>query len=552
MFAFLLAALLPALGVQDPRPQVAPPTPAAQAPAPPQQEPPPQGAALDKTTVAALERLATLLAEKDDEIARARTSDPTRLPALETERRELGWQFGGLASRLDVQEFEAPQQRQFDLQKEVEQLVKPLIQTIKDVTAEPRQVAEMKGRLELLTQRQKLVEAAMHAVEATRDQLPAGSAARKEAQRELDVRWRPALEAIRGESLVLDARLLARQQGQKSMFERLTESARNFVQNSGLNLALCALVFVGVLFSLRWLQNRLLRERAPDRRFSLRLLEVVLAAATFLLATLAALVVPYMRDDWLLLAIGIVFLLGVGWVVVRMLPQFFEQVRLVLNVGAVREGERLEVDGLPYRVDHLRFYSRLHNPELQGGLLRVPIQDLIGKRSRRAGPDEPWFPSRAGDWVQLADGTLGPVLAQSPSSVVVAHLGAPRTYPTAAYLAQNPRNLSRGFVVDTTFGIDYRHQKEATTVVPELLRAAVERGLRELVPAEQLRRVTVQFDNSAASSLDFVVAAEFTGDAAPRFPELRRALQRFSLDAATAHGWSVPYPQIVVHRGGEG
>ena len=50
-------------------------------------------------------------------------------------------------------------------------------------------------------------------------------------------------------------------------------------------------------------------------------------------AVAATLAVLYARGDWLLLPIGVIFLVGAGWVIVKAAPVFFEQIRLILNVG---------------------------------------------------------------------------------------------------------------------------------------------------------------------------------------------------------------------------
>ena len=534
------------------QPEALVPTPATPQKAPPPQDPPQPARALDATTIEALNSLASLLNTKREELAAAqKAADAARATALTEEIQHLNWQFSGLAARFDVQEFEAPREGKFDLQKELEQLIRPLLQTVKDATATPRQVADMKARLEALEARQQTAEAAKRAVERTRDLLPADSPARAEAVLDLKTRWSPMLEALRSEVLVLQAGIKSRAENQKSMFESVTQTLQKFVQESGLSLLLSALVFVSVFFSLRWLQNRVLRARSSERGFALRLFETVFSIGSILVAVIATMVVPYVRNDWLLLAVGIVFLVGVGWVLVRMAPRFFEQIRLVLNVGAVREGERLVLDGLPYRVDQLRFYSRLHNPNLQGGTLRIPIQDLLGKCSRRSGPDEPWFPSEAGDYVVLADGTYGAILQQTPSVVVIDQLGAARTYPTLAYLAQNPRNVSHGFTTAVVFGIDYRHQSEATMHIPSTLQKALAEELPEVAPAESLVRVEVEFTAANTSSLDYTILATFTGAAARHYLTVQRAIQRICTETCTQHGWHIPFPQVVVHRAGE-
>jgi len=321
-----------------------------------------------------------------------------------------------------------------------------------------------------------------------------------------------------------------------------------FVQSSGLSLLLAVAVFAGLYVGLSYVLNRLLRGPLMGAGFSLRLMAVALRILSLLIAIAGTLVVPYVRNDWLLLAICMVFLLGVGWVLVRMMPQFFEQIRLVLNVGGVREGERIVIDGVPFRVESLRFYSKLHNPDLEGGVLRMPIQDLIGKRSRRSGPDEPWFPCRKGDVVLLADGVTGPVITQTPDVVVVEHMGSPRSYPVVSFLQQSPRNLSRGFVVSTTLGIDYAHQAEATSTIPARMQELVQQGLAAAVAAGELQEVRVDLLTAADSKLEYIALARFHGSAAMKYFELQRLLQRLLVTACTEHGWRIPYPQLTLHR----
>lgn len=507
----------------------------------------PQGkpGALSADTVQALERLAKMLGEKRAERA---TASAERVLELNDEMRELGWQFAGLASRMDVQQFEDPSVEKFDLQKELEELIKPLIQAIKNATKEPRELTDLERRIEELTQRQRTAEAAQRVAERTLAALPEGSSARDEVKREIDDRWGPTIESLRSEILILKARRDARRESRKSLVDTVSSQVQDFVQSSGLSLLLAGFAFAVTFLGLRFFFERLLRKRSRDRGFSRRLLEVVSQILVVVVAVLATLAVLYARNDWVLLAIATVFLLGVGWVLARALPQFFEQIRLMLNVGAVREGERIIYDGLPFRIDALRFYARLNNPELKGGVLRVPIKELVGKRSRRQDPDEPWFPCRPEEFVQLADGTFGKVLLQTPENVFVMAQGAPKSFPTAAFLAENPRNLSRGFTITVTFGIGYDHQAESTSSIPERMRQAVRTGLEKIVEPSQIKSVDVQFQEANTSSLDYLVLAEFDGAVAAQSFALQRSIQRMLVDVCTSNRWDIPFPQLTVHQ----
>lgn len=512
-----------------------------------QDQKPPQEPHLPSSTIGALEALAGLIQEAELRRAEA-ANDPTRQAKLDQELRDLRWRFGSLASRFDVQKFEAPEQKAFDLQREVVELIQPVVEKLKAFTADSRTLDATQKTLEALQARHDSAQTAMQQAQATLRDLPAESPARTALQWEIQQRWTPALVQMQRELVILQGQKEAQEQARRPLLDQLRDTTQQFLRTSGLSIVLAALVFCGVFFGLRWVQDRLLRRRVAGRATSLRVLEITLATLSVVLAVLAALVVPYVRDDWFLLPICVLILLGLGWVLIKMLPQFLDQIRLVLNIGPVREGERLLIDGLPYRVDQLRFFSRLSNPELHGGVLRVPIQDLIGKRSRAIAADEPWFPCRQGDVVMLGDDLLGPVLVQTPETVVIDDLGAPKSFPTAAFLAANPRNLSHGFAIQSTFGIDYRHQRDATAVIPERLAADLQSGLAMLVGKDQVRAVDVLFAAAGSSSLDLVASATFTGEAAPHYRTLRRALQRIFVESCTQNGWNIPFPQLTVHR----
>lgn len=535
----LLALLGATMRAQDPPSGTPTAPPSAGQPQGPPQVPTP--GPLDDTTAQALQRLATLLTEKRAELATARAAASPAATRLADELQALSWQFAGLAARENVQEFEAPRPSNFDLQAELEQLVRPLLRMLKDATSVPRQIEDLKASIEQLQERQRSAERALRNVERSRDALPAGSPARLEAERELSVRWAPTIQQLRDTILVQQANLNRLEEGRLALLPSIGLEVQKFLQTSGMSIVWSTLTFLAVFFGLRWLCDRLLRRRG-QRNFSLRLIEVVLRILTVLLAVAATLIVPYARDDYFLLSIGIVFVLGAGWVVVRMAPQFVEQVRLVLNVGGVREGERILVDGLPFRVEALRFYTRLANPDLQGGVLRVPLQFLVGKRSRQSGPEEPWFPTRVGDHVLLADGTACAVRVQTPETVVVEHWGAPRSFPTTEFLRQSPRNLSRGFILDDKLRLARSTVDVVTTTARTRIEEAIAAALATVVPPSAVRRLEVAFLDVTANGFELLALAECDGSAAPKYLELRRTMQRAFVEACLAHGFALPQP----------
>ena len=235
-----------------------------------------------------------------------------------------------------------------------------------------------------------------------------------------------------------------------------------------------------MFFGVRWIATQIMRLRKPqaEKQFSSRLALLLLHVFSVLGGLLAMMAVFNAAGDWFMLGLILIFLIGIGWASINTLPSQIESVKLILNVGTVREGERVLFNAVPYRVDSLAFRAQLVNPDLAGGVQQLPVRDLVGYHSRPAGQDEPWFPTRAGDWVELDDGLLGQISHQSPSTVCLTDLGgAEIVYPTSRFLQQHPRRLAECFRIIERFGIDYRHQAIATAEVPRLMQAALEDAL---------------------------------------------------------------------------
>ncbi|HKJ91109.1 MAG TPA: hypothetical protein VJ960_08265, partial [Oceanipulchritudo sp.] len=223
-----------------------------------------------------------------------------------------------------------------------------------------------------------------------------------------------------------------------------------------------------------------------------------------------------------------------------------------LNIGMVREKQRLLFDGVPWDVESIGFSCVLANPELDGARLILPVRRLVGLHSRPWCPDEKPFPCRRGDWVELSDGAIGETVSQNPGTVTLREWGgAEVTLQTPDFLEKSPRNLTlEGFRVVSRFGIDYAHQAVSTTEVPEWFKTALQEKLPEIVPAGAIRGIRVLFASAGASSLDYAVQVDLDGASAELYRDIEYGIQRILVDACNVQNLTIPFQQLTVHRAG--
>lgn len=512
-----------------------------------------QTATLQESTADALRALAAQLKEKRAQRTAARTAnDLASVTRLDQEIQKLRWHFAGLMTQLDVEKLEAPDDAKLDLLADALEALRPVVDMLNELTVDARRRLELNKAIEEVERQIEIAEDARDKIQNTLhelQQLPTTAAtdiAIEQTNNELREQWIPRVAKLNTELLMLQENRAQLKASQKGWLDAMRENASKFLA-SGLSIVMCVAVFLLVFFVLRFASNLIIGKKRKGE-FQNRLAMVVLRIITLVFAVGATLIVPYARDEHVMLVIGVLVVIAIGWVIVKSAPAYAEQIRLILNIGSVREGERILIDGLPFRVDALRFYSRLSNPALTGGELRVPIGQLIGQRSRAASVDEPWFPCKQGDVVAIGDDLVGRIRLQTPEVVVlVERHDAPRNYPTAAFLELNPRNLSQGFEINVTFGIDYSHLKEAADQVPARLQADLEEGLAQSANAEAVRKARVELASAGSSSLDFKVEVQFGGKAAIHYHTIERLVNRLLVQSCSKHGFGIPFPQLQVH-----
>jgi hypothetical protein len=473
---------------------------------------------------------------------------------LESERERIGKlraNFRDLVGGAEAADYEPGTGEKISLQVQISELLDPLVGSLRETTSKLREADAQRGSLDDAQVREK---ESARVIKRIDDLLKRTQHDR--VRRELESLrriWSSRQAEAAGKAEVLRLQLEEMESNTPGVWESVSQMVSDFWKTRGINLLLAILTSVAGFFavrrSYRWLRKVNPLHRSGKNGLMGRVSDITAVVLAVLVAITAVLLVFYLRGDWLLLTLAAVLLFGAAWAGKTALPPYIEQIRLLLNIGPVREGERLIYRNLPWNVSKLGFQTILSNPELEGGELRIPLRELMSMVSRQSDPHEPWFPTRKHDWVILQDESYGKIIHQTPDQVVLLKLGGSlKTYPVIDFLELLPENLSHGFRVQSSFGIDYRHQPDATSRVIEMFGQALRAAFITEFGNERVRSIKVEFLSAGTSSLDYVVLADFDGSLGSRYNFIKRRIQSICVDVCNANGWVIPFTQITVHQ----
>ncbi len=446
----------------------------------------------------------------------------------------------------------------FKLESELGALAEPFIKMMKSATASARQIEQLRTTLAEAERQKELSSNAINRISRLQTHI-ANNGTNNDADKlqehltKLLAAWQKRNKESDDLAETAEQQLELRLIEQANAPSEVGQYATNFLRSRGFNLFTALIAFFGVFSLFRFVAKAvgsIGRRQGIKRNFSIRLGNLIFQVISIIASLFAMMFVLNYFNDWILLGLTSVFAIALSWIGLKMLPAIIEQTTLLLNLGAVQEDERVMLAGVPWRVDKLGFHTDLVNPELEGGTFTLPVRELVGLHSRPAAREEAWFPTRKNDWVQLKDGRIGRVAIQTPELVQLVELGGARiTYATADFVSEAPRNLSAGYRVDVTFGLDYRHQSEATDVIPNKLCEHVKCGLDVLLEGKGVRHVQAELVRAGDSSIDYEVEADITGDLAHRYEDVEREIARLLVEACNINNWTIPFPQVVLHRG---
>ena len=452
---------------------------------------------------------------------------------------------------MDDALFRVAESKPFDWKIELMLVLEPVLDSLQSLTEKPRQMSNLRAVITLNKRRLAAAEKAIGDLAL----LPVES---YEADtvlqiRDLQDKWLAQKESVEQRLLAAESQLQRLESVDNSAQTGIVSSLKAFILGRGLTLVLATIAAVVTWLAIRfvwWLFSSYLVTK-EQRRGSLwyRLLSYSFYIITIIFCIIAVLAVLYVREDLLLLALALLTLAVTALGIRKYIPAYVREARLLLDLGAVREGERVMYNDLPWQVMSVNLQTVLWNPTLEG-IIRLPLETVETLTSRPV-KDQNWFPTRKGDYVLLPDSTFALVISQTPELVELRVRGGMIQWVrTADWYAMSITNLSIGstFGVAVTFGFDYSLQSISLTDIPRCLDESVAQALNDGGYKKYVDSVLVELKSASASSIDYLVFVAVDSKKASDYFALERLIQQTCVAVANEQGWNIPFPQMMIHH----
>jgi hypothetical protein len=441
----------------------------------------------------------------------------------------------------------------YNWRTDLEEIMKPIFRSMKGVTEKPREIESLRSKINVLERNIELSQSALSFIQQLNStELPAEFLQRIT---QADTDWSERLVSLEQELEIVQFQLQTRLVESANFFKNFGETLQDFAKGRGFSIILALFAFWSVWFFFSLLR-RGYRHIVEKRKLTIasnltsRIFYYAYQIFTSMIALTALLLVFYVKGDWIMLGVSMLILATIFFSIKNYFPKFVVETKLLLNIGPVREGERVFYDGIPWKVEKIGVYTMLFNPLLSGGRIRVQLKELVDMNSRDFDDCESWFPCREGDMLLMPEGRLVKVEFQSPEFVKLNYTGgATTTVRTDNFLSLQFTNLSEeSFRVSSFFGIDYGLQKISTTRVQSIFREAIQEYIESQNYGKYLKVLRVEFHEASDSALTYKIISDFHGIAARHHNIIARALQTAAVDVCNKHKWTIPFKQLTLHQ----
>ena len=424
------------------------------------------------------------------------TDQKAKLDRLQSNVGQLQASFEQIAlGGLTIEAVKTEPEKAYDWQAELMEVVRPVLASLKELTDKPRRIEAIRQRIAQLDKQIKTTDEALASLNRLRE-----SVIDRDVRTQLNAMadsWQERKGSIADQRDVARYQLAAMLEDKRSNVEIIEQSVREFFSGRGLTLGIAILAAIGAWLFVRlivWIIRRLRpKSTRKTRRRRERAIHYTSRLITGTLMVMAVLGVFYLRSDVFLLAVMILAIASLLIGLRHLIPRFYDEIRLLLDFGAVRDTERLIYEGLPVQVKEMNSHA--------------------------------------------------------VDTVVLRQTGALRNMRAADFYADSPINLSQeGFSSAVTFGIGYRHQAICLTEVAPKMQAALEQAVAEADWAEHCNGVSVEFKEAATNSLDFLILLRCAGEAAGSYFAIPRLVQRTLVRVCNENDWEIPFAQLTVHQ----
>ena len=485
--------------------------------------------------------------QKKQDLAAARTEEEKtsiseEIKKLIERKSNLQRDFSLTTTGIDTAALDEKTTKKINVEEELDKVLSPLIVGLTKFTEPARRIEFLRSNIAYYEQhvpkmREGIAQLDVLLGEARDNKVKTKLTEEKTYWENQEKEFSTKLEVVKQQLIELENRKLSP-----------ADAFHYFVQaifsKRGMNIMFSLLLFVVVLVAMLLLR-RLIRMLnpfcyIPRLHFIASLFDVFLYLLAFVVATLTLMVSLYAAGEILALLIVVVIVFGMIWVARDTLPKFFEQIKLLLGYGPVRQGERVIHDGIPWLVESIGIYSYLKNPLLTGGTLRLPVKDLVGMRSRPCDERESWFPCKEGDYVLINYKDWRQVIQQTPQRVKFEWYKMEESMPTSSFLAQKIFNLSdTPFWVGGTLYIAYDHRFIVFDEIVKQLGAFLEEEFKKLPFAEYLLCPWVDCAEMTDTSLGVMAWVQVRPEAAFKYGAIQMEVVKICMRAANKFGWEI-------------
>lgn len=510
-----------------------------------------------KSIIESLEEVSNNIDQTEEDLKAAQAEEEKltisqKLKELLEHKKMLQRDFTLDVTGIDTNILDEENTREINIEEELTKIFSPLVVGLTEFTEPSRRIEFLRSTIAYYEQHTPEVHKGIEQI----DVLLTESEDKKVKENLLKEKdfWVQQEKEFRTKLEVAKQQLIELQNRKLSPVEAFEHFIQAVLSQRGLNIIFSIFVFFLSLIIFLLLRRLILLinpfNYIQRLRFIANFIDVFLYFLAFAVATLAMMIALYAAGEVLALAIVVIILMGIAWTLRNILPLFVGQIRLLLGYGAVRRNERIIYEQIPWLVESIGIFCYLRNPLLTGGVLRLPIKDLLNMRSRPYDEKETWFPCKEGDYVLINHKDWRKVIIQTPQRIKLDWFGMEETMPTSTFLMQKVFNLSdTPFWVGINFYIAYQHRFEIMDEIVKNLSAFLEEEFKKLPFGEHLMYPWVDFSKVTDTSLGVMAWVQMKPEAAFKYNAAKLRLTQICFRAANKYGWEIiRFHNILQHQ----